>query len=141
VKRTACALLLALCGCAPAWSASQYHAKIAATAEEALSAIQTVRLALAEAEQHAPLFSRPVEVSISNQEDALSSVSETFASVQPPDRSLDDERQSFLDLLDKAQTELAQARIDYRRGDVPRARAHIESLDAVVKQLEQITAP
>ena len=138
MKRYAWTVIVVLSACvAPAWNASQYHAKLVATAEEAVSAIQTVRLALAEVEQHT-LFSNAVDVAISNQEDALSSVSGTFASIQPPHGTLDDDRRKVLDLLDKAQTEVEQARIEYRRGDIASARAHIESLTSTEHQLQKI---
>ena len=133
-------VLVSLPGCvAPAFNASQYESKAAKTADAAVSAIESVRLALESAQRH-ELPSNPIDVAIADQEDILGSVSGTFSSVQPPDRAMDRLRDRVLGLVDDAQSKIETARIAFRRGLVDTARAAIESAEKDSKALDEIAS-
>ena len=132
-------LLVLLCtSCvAPAVTESQYEAKAASTAADAHSVIETVRLAIDSASRHR-LPSNPIDVVLSDQESVLGSVSATFSSIQPPTEDMDRLREEVLDLLDEAESKIAEVRIAFRRGDIEDASATAESLADVSTQLDGI---
>lgn len=135
----ACALV-ALGGCvAPAYNDSQYRSKVAATASDAVSTIESVRLAVEATSRHR-LPTNPIDVAISDQEDILDSVAGTFSSVQPPDAAMEQLRDQVLALLDDARTHLEAARIAYRNNDVDAAEVAIEAAEPVSKQLDDIAS-
>ncbi|HET7482649.1 MAG TPA: hypothetical protein VFK89_07300 [Actinomycetota bacterium] len=130
-------LLLGVACVAPAYNESQYHSKVAATADDAVSVIETVRLAIEATSRHG-LPHNPIDVAISGQEDILGSVTGTFASVQPPDAATQQLRTEVLDLLDQASSHLEDARIAFRRDDVGAARAAIDGAEPIAKELDDI---
>lgn len=125
-------------GCvAPAFNASQYEAKVAKTAEEAASALETASLALSDAVRHR-LYHVPIEVSLSDAEDILGAIEGTFASVQPPGEAVDPLRQELLSLLDDAGSALEESRIAFRRGAKASALQALRDAKPVVDRLRSI---
>jgi hypothetical protein len=118
------ALLLTvdLAGCSPhpvgpARTYRSYEAKARTTAESALSAVETVRLAAqagGEGKATGPFLGQVV----SDQEDALSGVQGTFASIQPPDGRADELRSTLDDLLTAALAHVTDVRVAVRRGEL-----------------------
>jgi hypothetical protein len=107
------------------------------TVESAISSLETARLAVESLDRHGlPLA--PVDVAVSDAEDVLGSVSGTFASIQPPEPDLDDLRAEVLDLLDEAESQMADTRIAIRRGDVDGALDAVEHSKDTVADLERI---
>ena len=142
VRRSVLVVALAalLPGCvAPAYNESQYGSKVAHTAEDAVSVIETVRLA-AEASSRHGLPTNPIDVLISDQEDVLGSVAGTFSSVQPPDADMERLRAEVTGLLDEAQARLEEARIAYRNNEVEAAERAIERAEPVSKELDEIAS-
>ena len=130
------ALLFVAC-VAPAYNESQYRSKVAKTAGDAVSVLETVRLAIEESDRHT-LPTNPIDVGISGQEDILDSVTGTFSSVQPPDAEMQELRGELLGLLQRAQDKVESARIAYRNNDVSEALSVIESVEPISKQIEDI---
>jgi hypothetical protein len=117
---TTVAALLALSGCVshpvgPARSFATYEGKAATTAESALSAVQTVRLASATAARRHG-FGPYLSVVVSEQEEAIAGVQGTFGSIQPPDERADDLRDELDALLSDALDHVTDVRIAARRG-------------------------
>ena len=138
--RVALAAAVALSSCvAPAYNESQYQSKVAHTSEDAVSAIETVRLA-AEASSRHNLPTNPIDVLISEQEDILGSVIGTFSSVQPPDADMQRLRDEVLDLLDEAQSHLEDARVAYRDNEIEAAERAIEAAEPMAKKLDEIAS-
>jgi hypothetical protein len=101
----------------PARTFGKYEGKAVTTAESALSQVQTVRLA-AQVAGDDGAFGPYLSVLISDQEEALSGVQGTFASIQPPDTRADALREKLDQLLTVALGHVADARIAARRGDL-----------------------
>jgi hypothetical protein len=140
VKRLLSACIVVVCAScvAPAYNDSQFASKAAKTAMDASSAIETARLALQVDLRHG-LPEQPVDPVVSRQEDALGSVAGTFASVEPPQtKASDDLRTQVLDLLNAAQSHMADARIALRRGDVQGALRAIDEAEPQAKKLQAI---
>ena len=134
----AVALVMASC-VAPAISDSAYRSKAAKTAEDAVSALETLNLALTSEIKHG-LPSNPIEVAIREQEDILGSVSGTFASVQPPGPEMDTLRSGVLDPIEEALSLVEQARVEFRRGRFDRAAELIAKTKPLSKKLDEIAA-
>jgi hypothetical protein len=123
-------------GCvAPAPTLSAYEGKAAKTAQAALSEVETARLAVQTAT--AGRLPQPtLETALGDSEDAVSSVQQSFDSVQPPDTPDADRLRSVLDdLLAASSDGLAQLRIQARRGNTAQLAATAESLAAVAAGL------
>lgn len=131
-------LLLSSC-VAPALSESAYRSKAAKTAGDAVSAIETIRLALDALVRH-ELPSNPIDVSLREEEDILASVAGTFSSVQPPTPAMDELRADVLDLLDRAQVWVEDARIAFRRGDFTAAQELVDQAEPYSKALDDIAS-
>jgi hypothetical protein len=130
-------LLLATSCVAPAFNTSQYEAKVVATAESAVSAIESVRLSLDLMDRHG-LPRAPIDVAVSAQEDVLGAVSGSFGLAQPPNDVSLELRQELMGLLDEAQAKLEGARIALRQGDLNEAVATIESAAEVSQKLDDL---
>jgi hypothetical protein len=127
---------LALVGCvSPAPDEASYSDKAAMTAGAAASEVSTVRLTtqllLADRLQR-----NYGDVTISASEDALSSVSQTFSVVQPPDKTSDQVRAELEQLLGDAADAVAAARIANRRDDHPAMRKAAADLGKSATQLQ-----
>jgi hypothetical protein len=123
----------------PARSFSAYEGKAMTTAEAARSAVATVQL-VSDASTDGGTFGPYTAVTISEQEDGLSAVQGTFASIQPPDTDADRLRSELDAILASALDHVSQVRIAARRGELadldqvasPLA-GDIEALDAFVE--------
>jgi len=120
--RPAAAALVALglAGCVshpvgPARTFERYEDKAVTTAEAALSAVSTTMLA-ADVGTDGGAWGTFLSVVISEQEDEISTVQSTFASVQPPDTRADALRQQLDDILTPAVAHVTDVRITVRRG-------------------------
>jgi hypothetical protein len=122
---------------APTLTESQYKASVVNAIEPAVSTIETVRLTLAQTERH-NLFLNPMDIVIGGQEDSIGAVTGTFASVQPPNAALDEVRTQVLDLLGQAEDQIAEARIQLRRGRVGEAIKSIDGIEDISKALDEI---
>jgi hypothetical protein len=133
--------VLAVVGCTahpvgPARSSSAYQGKAVTTAESALSSVETVRLA-ARTGGEGNAFGPYLSVTVSDQEEALSGVQGTFASIQPPGPSSDQLRAELDGLLSSSLDHIVDVRIALRRGQIERAAAVAEPLTADAAELEQ----
>jgi hypothetical protein len=111
----------------PARTFSKYEGKAKTTAEAALSAVETARLA-AQLASDGRAFGPYTSAVLSESEAAASGADGTFASIQPPDARADELREELASLLTEAVGHLADLRIAARRG-------HILDLDEVAKAL------
>jgi hypothetical protein len=131
-RRAAAFTLVLAVGCTPhpvgpARTSGKYEGKAVTTAESALSRVETVRLA-AEVAGDDGAFGPYLSVLISDQEDALSGLQGTFASIQPPNERSDDVRAELVELLNVAIDDVAAARIAIRRGQFDELAAMAEPL-------------
>ena len=110
------AVVLAGCGqyVGPARTYGTYEHKAAATAEAALSAVQTVEL-MAQTAAAGRSFGPFTGIAVSDQEDALSAAQGTFSSIQPPDERSDALREELGALLDRSASDVSAVRIAARR--------------------------
>jgi hypothetical protein len=133
--------MLALVACTPhpvgpARTFASFEGKAATTAESAKSAVETVRLSAdAGASDHA--FGPFLSISISDQEETLSGIQGTFASIQPPNEQADELRAELDDLLSAALDHVAAVRIAARRGELAKLAAVAEPLATDSDHLEQ----
>jgi len=137
--RLASVLLLAaaLPSCvAPARSFGAYEGKAVTTAEDALSAVETARLAVAASAKH-NVFAPYLSVVLGDAEDAASSVQGTFDSVQPPDARSDEVRKDLDDRLQSAVSVLSDLRIAVRRGEVDRLPSRLDDLTKAAEALRE----
>ena len=101
----------------PARTYSGYEGKAVASAEAAQSAVATVRLVAATAAD-GNAFGPYTVVSVSEQEDDLSAVEGTFASIPPPDQRADALRDELGAILASAVDHVADVRIAAKRGQL-----------------------
>jgi hypothetical protein len=121
-SRALVAALLVAAACSshpvgPARTFDDYERKASTTAESALSAVETVRMAAsagADGKGFGPFLGQVV----SDQEEALGGVQGTFASIQPPGgRRADAMRAQLGALIADAVDHVADVRIAIRRGE------------------------
>ena len=120
----------------PARSHGKYEGKAVTTAESALSQVETVRLA-AEAAGEGHVFGPYLSVLISDQEDALTGLQATFASIQPPDERSDALRSELDEVLSGSLDDVAAARIAARRSQFAGMAAMVEPLGRDADALRQ----
>jgi hypothetical protein len=119
----------------PAPTTSQYEGKAAHTAADALSQLETARLAI---ENSARMPTPYLTTVLSESEDAFGSIQTTFDSIQPPDDPAADQLRSDLDdLLSAGSDGLAQMRILARRDDTAGMRSTARQLAATAAGLER----
>ncbi|MDQ1444375.1 MAG: hypothetical protein QOI20_839 [Acidimicrobiaceae bacterium] len=112
----------------PARSFSKYEGKAVTTAESALSAVETVRLAAdTAAKDHA--FGPYVSQLVSEIEGSASGVQGTFESIQPPDDQADQLRDELDQILSDVVDHISAVRVAVRRG-------HLLDLDQVAQDLQ-----
>jgi hypothetical protein len=116
----------------PARTFSKYEGKAVSSAKAAQSSVATVQLVAATAAA-GKAFGPYTVVSVSEQEDGLSALEGTFASIQPPDRQADALRDELGAILSSAVDHVADVRIAARRG-------HLDELDRVAAPLEDDAA-
>jgi hypothetical protein len=143
VLAVACLVVAAACTphpVGPARTFTDYERKATTTAEAALSAVQTTRLA-AEAGGEGNAFGPYLSVLISEQEEALSGAQGTFGSIQPPSQRADQLGQRLDRLLDDALAHVTDVRIAVRRGVQQRlpevARPLQNDIDALTRFVEE----
>jgi hypothetical protein len=111
---------LLFAGCvAPARSFEAYEGKAASTAESVASAVETARLATAEA-AGGRAFAPYLSVVIAGAEGDAGTSEDTFASIQPPDERSLELRRQLLELVHQAGRVLGELRIAVRWGDLER---------------------
>jgi len=101
----------------PARTFSTYEGKAVTTAESARSSVETVRLA-AEAGQDHGGFGPYLSVLVSDQEDALAGVQDTFRSIQSPNEDGDALGDELDGLLGSALSHVTEVRTALRRGQL-----------------------
>jgi hypothetical protein len=111
----------------PARTFSKYEGKAVSSAKAAQSSVATVQLVAATAAA-GKAFGPYTVVTVGEQEEGLSAVEGTFASIQPPDRRADALRDELGAILSSAVDHVADVRIAARRG-------HIDELDRVAAPL------
>jgi len=118
----------------PARTFDTYEDKAATTAEAALSAVSTTILA-AQVGSDGNASGPYLSILISEQEDDLTAVQGTFASIQPPDDRSDALRRQLDDILAPAVEHVADVRLTVRRGRLDDLAAVAEPLDDDQRQL------
>src|SRR3954452_23115579 len=100
----------------PARTFGKYEGKAVTTAESALSAVETVRLAVKTAGRGHGTGPFPSEV-FSDQEESLTGVEGTFLSIQPPDQRAVELMDQLDRILGDATYHVTGVRVAVRRGD------------------------
>jgi hypothetical protein len=139
-RRAAAVLVTTLLACAacvgPAPTTAVYRGKAGHTAEDALSQLETARLAV-ETSQRGNLLHASLEVMLTEAEDGFDSIQATFDSIQPPDSAEADRIRDKLDeILSAGSDGLARLRIAARRGDSAVLDSTSTELGAVSEQLQ-----
>lgn len=116
----------------PARTFSTYEGKAVTSAESGRSAVETVRLAAGAGDEHDG-FGPYLSVLVSDQEDSLAGVEDTFRSIQPPNSDADELGAEVEELLGDALDHVTDVRIALRRGQ-------LESLGDVARPLAQDSA-
>jgi hypothetical protein len=129
-------VVLGLTGCVgPAPTTGEYEGKAAHTAADALSQLQTARLAV---DNSGRLPASYLETVLVDAEDAFGSIETTFDSIQPPDDPAADKLRSDLDaLLSDGSDGIAQLRILARRSDSAGMRSTAADLGKTADQLDR----
>ena len=133
-------LLVASTACVgPAPTTSVYRGKAGHTAEDALSQLETARLAV-ETAQRGNLLHASLEVLLSEAEDSFSSIQATFDSIQPPASPEADRIRDKLDqILSDGSDGLAQLRIAVRRSDSAELNSTSADLGKVSQALQDFS--
>ena len=133
----AAACIVSLDACAgPTTTSEDYNRKAAATAKAAASEVATASVG-ADLGVRARATASYLDVTLSDAEDGLASVQETFSSRQPPTPADDKTRDQLGDLLNAALNAVSSARIAARRGDVAALRATEPALEKSAKDLQR----
>jgi hypothetical protein len=129
-------VLLAATACvAPARTYDAYEGKAVDTADSALSAVETGRLAAMTAgEDHS--FATTLSVVLGDAESDASGARGTFESIQPPDPRSDELRAQLDTILDRAVDGLSRLRITARRGEISALPRVAQPLAAVSHDLQ-----
>jgi hypothetical protein len=130
-------LLVFLSSCVgPARTFGVYQSKAAQSAEGALSAVQTTRMAIRDALTDDG-FGPYLSITIQDADDAASTAQGHFDSVQPPDQRSDRLRRATDELLSGASSVVARARIAVRRHDEGTLRRLLPALARLAKELDR----
>ena len=129
-------LLIATTACvAPARSFDAYEGKAVDTADSALSAVQTGRLAAATAGRE-DSFATTLSVVLADAESEASGARSIFESIQPPDPRSDELRTQLDSILVRAVDGLSRLRITARRGEISALPRVAQPLEAVSQDLQ-----
>ena len=121
---------------APASGTSDYLGKAGHTAADALSQLETARLAVQTAARGSMLHTT-LEIVLSQAEDGYNSVQATFDSIQPPNTEEADKAKDKLDqILSDGSDGLAQMRIAARRSDAGTLNSASRDMGKVSQQLQ-----
>jgi hypothetical protein len=128
--------IAALTGCVgPAPTTGEYEGKAAHTAADALSQLQTARLAVGNAGRMPASY---LETVLVDAEEAFGSIETTFNSIQPPDDPKADKLQSDLKgLLSDGSDGMTQLRVLARRGDTAGLGSTAEQLAVTADGLDR----
>jgi hypothetical protein len=140
IVASAVALVMLLAGCVgPATTVSAYTGKALHAAQAAESEVQTVRLAV-DQNLKGKLQQAYLETMLSDSEDAMSSVENSFDSIQPPDNAVADKLRDDLDkLLSDSSDTLSQLRIEARRQDADQMAQLLSSLKPLAAKLDDFS--
>jgi hypothetical protein len=130
--------MVALAGVAcvgPARDDASYSSKSGRTADSALSAVNTARLA-ADVGTRGLAFGPYLSVTISGAEESLRSTQSAFDGIQPPDATADALRNQLDPMLTDAVNTLTQLRIAVRRNEVARLGAIAAPLQPLAQTLD-----
>jgi len=128
-------------GCVgPARSSSAYIDKGRTSAAAALSAVRSAELATDDLRRDG-LFAPQLSIVLSDAADEASDAEGSFASIQPPDPSLDPYRSELDGVLGKATDVLSEMRIDARRTDSAGVLARAAALPSIAQELERFAGP
>jgi hypothetical protein len=129
-------LLVAVTGCVgPAPSVDSYEGKAAHTARDALSQLQTARLAV---EHSGGMPAAYLETVLVDAEESYSSVEAAFTSIQPPDDPAADRLRDELDpMLSDGSDGMTELRILARRGDTAELRSAAAKLAELAEGLDR----
>jgi hypothetical protein len=134
-RRGAPVVLLLLMACvAPARSSDAYEGKAADTAESVASAVETARLAVSAA-RDGRAFAQYLSVVLTEAEQGAGGSGNVFATIQPPDQGSARLRDELLDLVDRAESVLADLRIAVRSDQLERLPDIARPLEALGEQL------
>jgi hypothetical protein len=129
--------LLATAGCiAPVADAGAYRVNARTALSAAASEARTAALA-AQALLDERVPQPYADTVVTQSEDALGPIEDSFGAVDPPSPSADALRKGTSDLLSDAGDALADARIAVRRGDDPGTRAAVAELTKVGDELDE----
>jgi hypothetical protein len=131
----ALALLAATACVAPARTYDAYEGKAADTADSALSAVETGRLA-AETAGRDDSFATTLSVVLADAESDASGARDIFESIQPPDTRSDQLRTQLDAMLDRAVDGLSRLRVSVRRGEISALPRIAKPLASVSHDLE-----
>lgn len=130
------ALVAASAGCvSPARSEASYQGKAMSAVRSAAANVAT-GLLVVQQDRAKKVFSAYADDVVSASETSMGSITESFGSVQPPDRRSDGIRDSVTDVLSKAQDALSHARIAVRRSDGRALAESEDELKAVAQALD-----
>lgn len=129
--------VLAVSGCVgPARDTGTYADKAMRSAQDALSQVQTARMAV-DADRRGSILQPYLQVVLADAEEAISAIQDTFDSIQPPDSAEADALRDDLDaILADGVAGVAQLRIASRRGDGQRLASVSEQLADVADDLQ-----
>jgi len=122
----------------PARTTDDYARKARTTAEDVLSSVKTVRLAI-ELERHHRATHAYLSVVIGDAERDASEIQSTFDSIQPPNDRSDQVRDLIDDVVGEAVSQLGDARIAIRRDDRDGLLGLAGQLDGSATKLERIS--
>jgi hypothetical protein len=129
-------VLLAATACvAPARSFDAYEGKAVDTADSALSAVETGRLA-AETAGRDDSFATTLSIVLADAESEATGARSTFESIQPPDPRSDELRTQLDAILVRAVDGLSRLRITARRGEISALPRVAQPLEAVSHDLQ-----
>lgn len=126
---------LALTACVgPARTQWSFDKKAKTTAEQELSAVETVRLAVDVSSKH-DATTPYIAVLVADSEKIGEAVASSFDSIQPPGKKADDLRDQLDDLLTQATSTLSDVRIAARRNDVEDMTQYASALNDISSKL------
>jgi hypothetical protein len=128
-------LIVATACVAPARSFDAYEGKAVDTADSALSAVETGRLAAATAGRE-DSFATTLSVVLADAESEASGARSIFESIQPPDPRSDELRTQLDSILVRAVDGLSRLRITARRGEISALPRVAQPLEAVSQDLQ-----
>lgn len=135
---TALALSVALSGCVtPALDSGAFRQNARGAVGSGLSETSTAALVVEQVLADR-VTDAVADTSLSNCEDAIGPIEDSFGKVQPPHGRDDSLRTDVLNTLGDADTAIADARIAARRDDTEGLQQALTDLDAVITDFEQL---